>query len=75
VKGWKLFEVVGAKGQIGYIGGRRLTGAFVIKEVATGKTLLEVTPRKLRRLARPQHSLVIVNQPSGRKEERASSSV
>jgi 5-methylcytosine-specific restriction endonuclease McrA len=75
VKGWKLFEVVEAKGQIGYIGGRRLTGAFVIKEVATGKTLLEVTPRKLRRLARPQHSLVIVNQPSGRKEERASSSV
>jgi CRISPR/Cas system Type II protein with McrA/HNH and RuvC-like nuclease domain len=33
VKSWKLYELVEAKGQIGYIGGRRLTGAFVVKDV------------------------------------------
>lgn len=52
VKGWKLYELVEAKGQMGYIGGRRLKGAFAVKEVVSGKTLLEVTPRKLQRLSR-----------------------
>jgi len=51
--GWKLYELVEAKGQMGYIGGRRVKGAFVVKDVGSGKTLLEVTPRKLRRLSRP----------------------
>ena len=60
VQGWKLFELVEAKGQLGYIGGRRVKGAFVVKEVMSGKTLLEVTPRKLLRLARPTHGSLII---------------
>lgn len=59
VQGWKLYEQVEAKGHCGYIGGRRLKGAFVIKDVETGKTILEVTPRKLRRLARPTQGWMI----------------
>ena len=51
--GWKLYELVEAKGQMGYIGGRRVKGAFVVKDIVSGKTLLEVVPRKLRRLSRP----------------------
>src|SRR6266849_356820 len=35
VKGWELYELVEAKGQMGYIGGRRLKGSFVLKEVST----------------------------------------
>jgi 5-methylcytosine-specific restriction endonuclease McrA len=73
--GWKLYELVEVKRIVGYIGGRRLKGAFVIKGVATGKTVLEVTPRKLQRLARSKHSWIIAWQSLGRKEERASSSV
>jgi RRXRR protein/HNH endonuclease len=53
VWGWKLYEVVEAKGVSGYIGGRRVKGSFVLKDLTTGKPILEVTPRKLRRLARP----------------------
>lgn len=68
VKGWKLYEVVEAKGHVGYIGGRRLKGAFVLKDVVTGKIILEVTPRKLRRLVRPTQGWII-----HREEERASS--
>ncbi|GAC1408359.1 MAG: hypothetical protein NVSMB49_28530 [Ktedonobacteraceae bacterium] len=52
VKGWKMYEQVAAKGQVGYIGGRRLKGAFLLKDLLTGKTLLEVVPSKLRRIAR-----------------------
>ena len=59
VKGWKLYELVEAKGQIGYIGGRRLTGAFVVKDVRNGKVLSEVTHRKLLRLARCVHGWII----------------
>jgi 5-methylcytosine-specific restriction endonuclease McrA len=58
VKGWKLYELVEAKGQMGYIGGRRLTGSFVLKDVSTGKTILEVAPSKLLRLARPLHGWI-----------------
>jgi 5-methylcytosine-specific restriction endonuclease McrA len=68
--GWKIYELVEAKGMIGYIGGRRMKGAFVLKDVMTGKTLLEVTPRKLRRLARPTHGWII-----DRMEERAFSKI
>ena len=66
VKGWKLYELVEAKGRIGYIGGRRLKGSFVIKDLSTGKTLLEVAPSKLGRLARPSHGWTIssVSDPS-----------
>ncbi len=59
VKGWKLYEVVKAKGQVGYIGGRRLKGAFVIKDLTTSQTLLEVAPSKLVRLARPVEGWLI----------------
>lgn len=69
VKGWKLYELVESKGQIGYLGGRRVKGAFVLKDLMTGKPILEVTPRKLRRLARPVQGWII-----HREEVRASSS-
>ena len=61
--GWKLYELVEAKGQIGYIGGRRVKGAFVVKDVVSGKTLIEVTPRKLRRLSRPVQGWMITRFP------------
>ncbi len=63
VKSWKLYELVEAKGQIGYISGRRLTGAFVVKDVRSGKALAEVTPRKLVRLARCVHGWIITRLP------------
>ena len=59
VKGWKLYERVTAKGQVGYIGGRRLTGSFVLKDLTGGKTILEVVPSKLQRLARCTHGWII----------------
>ena len=68
VKGWKLYEIVEAKGQIGYIGGRRVKGSFVLKDLLTAKPILEVTPGKLRRLARPVRGWII-----HREEARASS--
>jgi 5-methylcytosine-specific restriction endonuclease McrA len=68
VKGWKLYELVEVNGQIGYIGGRRLKGSFIVKDFTTGKTILEVTPRKLRRLARPERGWMIHGE-----EARASS--
>ena len=63
IKGWKLYELVEAKGQMGYIGGRRVKGAFVVKDVVSGKTLIEVTPRKLRRLSRPVQGWMITRFP------------
>jgi hypothetical protein len=63
VKGWKLYELVEAKGQIGYIGGRRVSGAFVVKDVSSGKALVEVTPRKLVRLARCVQGWIITRFP------------
>jgi 5-methylcytosine-specific restriction endonuclease McrA len=58
VKGWKLYERVAAKGQVGYIGGRRRKGSFVLKDLSTGKTILEVVPSKLQRLARCAHGWI-----------------
>jgi hypothetical protein len=76
VHGWKLYELIAVKGQIGYIGGRRVKGSFVVKDVVSGKTLIEVTPRKLRRLSRPDQGWIItrfpISQFSG-KESGASS--
>ncbi len=63
VKGWKLYELVEAKGQIGYISGRRVNGAFVVKDMRSGKALAEVTPRKLVRLARSVHGWIITRFP------------
>jgi len=63
VKGWKLYELVEAKGQVGYIGGRRIKGAFVVKDVRSRKALAEVTPRKLVRLARPVQGWIITRFP------------
>jgi 5-methylcytosine-specific restriction endonuclease McrA len=65
VKGWKLYELVETKGQIGYIGGRRLKGAFVVKDVRSGKALAEVSPRKLVRLARCAHGWIITRKEGG----------
>ncbi len=63
VKGWKLYELVEARGQIGYIGGRRVKGAFVVKDVRSGKALVEVTSRKLVRLARCVQGWIITRFP------------
>jgi hypothetical protein len=75
VRGWKLYERVRAKGLTGYIAGRREKGAFVLKDAISGKTLLEVTPRKLERVARPTHGWMITRQVAdwSRKEGGASS--
>ncbi len=59
VKGWKLYELVKVKGRIGYIGGRRIKGAFVVKDLMSGKAFVEVTPSKLERLARPVQGWII----------------
>ena len=48
---------------IGYISGRRVNGAFVVKDVRSGKALAEVTPRKLVRLARSVHGWIITRFP------------
>jgi hypothetical protein len=75
VRGFKLYELVKANGQVGYIAGRREKGAFVIKDVTSGKKLLEITPRKLVRVARPTQGWMITRQPVLiiRKEDGASS--
>lgn len=63
IKSWKLYELVEAKGQICYISGRRVNGAFVVKDVRSGKAFAEVTPRKLVRLARCVHGWIITRFP------------
>ncbi|MBV9229560.1 MAG: HNH endonuclease [Chloroflexi bacterium] len=76
VRGFKLYEVVKVQGDVGYIGGRREKGAFLIKDVTTGKKRAEVTPRKLVRVARPTQGFLIAQKPilgSSRKEGGASS--
>ena len=73
VKGWKLYERVAAKGQVGYIGGRRLKGSFVLKDLRTGKTILEVVPSKLQRLARCTHGWIAATMEFNEKEGGASS--
>jgi hypothetical protein len=75
VRGWKLYERVRTKGLTGYIAGRREKGAFVLKDAISGKTLLEVTPRKLERVARPTQGWMITRQVAdwSRKEGGASS--
>jgi 5-methylcytosine-specific restriction endonuclease McrA len=75
VRGFKLYELVKVKGQMGYIAGRREKGSFVLKDETLGKKLLEVTPRKLARVARPTQGWIITRQPALiiRKEGGASS--
>ncbi len=76
VRGFKLYELVNVKGAAGYIAGRREKGAFVIKEVISGKKLAEITPRKLQRVARPTGGWIMTRRPgpeSSRKEGGASS--
>ncbi len=63
VKGWKLYELVEAKRQMGYIGGRRVKGAFVVKDMISGQALVEITPRRLLRLARPVRGWMITRSP------------
>ncbi len=76
LRGFKLYELVKTKGGVGYIAGRREKGAFVIKDVISGKKVVEVTPRKLVRLARPTQGWIITRLPvleSIRKASGASS--
>jgi 5-methylcytosine-specific restriction endonuclease McrA len=76
VRGFKLYELVKVKGDMGYIAGRREKGAFVIKDVVSGKKLLEITPRKLVRVARPTQGWMITRHlvlDNTRKEGGASS--
>jgi 5-methylcytosine-specific restriction endonuclease McrA len=76
VQGFKLYELVKAKGQVGYIAGRREKGSFVIKDVLSGKKLLEITPRKLVRVARLKEGWMITRHlvlDNTRKEGGASS--
>ncbi len=76
VRGFKLYEVVEVQADVGYIAGRREKGAFIIKDVTTGKKRAEVTPRKLVRVARPTQGFLIAQKPilgSIRKEGGASS--
>lgn len=63
VRGWKLYEVVEAKGQVGYLGGRREQGSFVVKDLVSGKKLVEVAPSRLRRLRRPSQGWLISRLP------------
>ena len=62
VHGFKLYERVKAKGVVGYIAGRREKGAFVIKDCISDKRMLDVTPRKLERIARPVQGFLITRQ-------------
>jgi 5-methylcytosine-specific restriction endonuclease McrA len=62
VRGFKLYELVRVKGVVGYIAGRREKGAFVIKEVTSGKKLAEITPRKLQSMARPTWGWILIRQ-------------
>lgn len=62
VRGFKLCEVVKVSGVVGYVGGRREKGAFAIKDLASGKKWVEVTPRKLERIARPSQSWLVMRQ-------------
>jgi 5-methylcytosine-specific restriction endonuclease McrA len=60
VRGWKLFELVEVNGQVGYISGRRSSGRFSVKDVVTGKLLVDgVDHRKLVRLARATHGSIV----------------
>lgn len=61
IKGWRLYELVRAR-TFGYIGGRREKGSFVVKEVTSGKTLVEVVPSKLTRIARPSQGSLITQE-------------
>jgi 5-methylcytosine-specific restriction endonuclease McrA len=63
IKSWKLYELVEARGQLGYISGRRVDGAFVVKDVRSGKAFTEVAPRKLVRLARCVGGWIITRFP------------
>ncbi len=70
VRGFKLYELVKTKGAVGYIAGRREKGAFVIKDVASRKKLVEVTPTKLIRISRPTQGWMIIRLPARNVSER-----
>jgi len=64
VKGWRLYELVEAKGHHGYIGGRREKGSFLVKDLVSGKTIVEVAPSKRRRLRRPSQGWLTSRLPT-----------
>lgn len=45
VKGYRLYDVVSAKGKLWYIHGRRTSGSFVLRNMSDGK--LEIAPSKI----------------------------
>ena len=55
VKGYRLFDVVFAKGTILYIHGRRTSGAFVLKNLSGDK--LEIIPGKIKFISQ-QHGFI-----------------
>jgi 5-methylcytosine-specific restriction endonuclease McrA len=73
VRGWKLYEQVEAKGKIGYVGGRREKGSFVMRDLFTGKPLLEVAPSRMKRIMRPQAGWLVFSEICIAKEGGASS--
>ncbi|MEO8953607.1 MAG: RNA-guided endonuclease IscB [Ktedonobacteraceae bacterium] len=75
VRGFKLYERVKVKGDVGYIAGRREKGSFVIKDVTSGKKLAEVTPRKLQHVARPTQGWMMTRQsfPENNRKEGGTS--
>ncbi|MEO6890599.1 MAG: RNA-guided endonuclease IscB [Ktedonobacteraceae bacterium] len=63
VKDWRLYELVKAKGHHGYIGGRREKGSFLVKDLVSGKTLIEVAQSRLLRLRRPSQGWLMSRLP------------
>ena len=55
VKGYRLFDVVSAKGTTWYIHGRRTTGSFVLKNLSGDK--LEIVPGKIKFISQ-QHGFI-----------------
>lgn len=56
IKGYRLYDVVKAKGAIWYIHGRRSSGAFVLKNLSADK--LEIVPAKIKHISQ-QHGFIV----------------
>ena len=56
IKGYRLYDVVKAKGAIWYIHGRRSSGAFVLKNLSADK--LEIVPAKIKYISQ-QHGFIV----------------
>ena len=56
IKGYRLYDVVKAKGAIWYIHGRRSSGAFVLKNLSADK--LDIVPAKIKHISQ-QHGFIV----------------